>query len=317
MLHLTVPSDPGDYDTLYVSPHLDDVALSCPASVLADRLEGRRALVLTLFTSDNVDPEQVSSTCRDRWEEEARALDAFGADGILAGLLDAPWRAPSTYRGFNEIVFGRDPGDIGVLGRAAELIARLVRRTRVTRVVAPLGVGEHVDHRLAHEAVRVAAADFRTADVCFFEDRPYALVTHATRLRLAALGLFGEAPDLQPAGLRELTASFFFALFRARYVQSFLHGNMNRVTAMARYANLLQAAAREGLQPAPHELRSWDTATLDGVREALAAYTSQMPDVIGDVAKWEAASLAWADKLGTPGAYVERFWSLPAQIAPR
>lgn len=314
VLHLTVPSDPGPYDTLYVSPHLDDVALSCPASVLADRKAGRRALVLTLFTSDSADPEQASSTCRDRWTEEACALDGFGADGMLAGLPDAPWRAPSTYRSFNAIVFGRDPADLGVLGRASELIGRLVRLTGATTVVAPLGVGEHIDHRLAHEACRVASADFRAAHLCFYEDRPYSLVTHATRLRLAALGLRGDAPDLAPAGLRELTAAFFFSLFRARYVKSYLHGNINRVAAMARYGNQLQAAVRDGLQAASAEVRAWQPAELSPVRDALASYTSQIPDVVGDVAAWEAASLAWAEKAGSPGAYVERLWSIPAVV---
>lgn len=316
MLHLTVPSDPGVYDTLYISPHIDDVALSCPAQVIADRRAGRRALVLTLFTTDAADPALATQPYRDRWVEEERALDALGADGILGGLADAPWRAPQTYHSFNGIVFGRDPGDLGALGRAAELIARLVRRTRVSRVLAPLGVGEHVDHRLTHEAARVAAADFRSAEIRFYEDRPYALVPHATRLRLAALGLCGDAPDIQPAGLRELTAAFFFGLFRARYVQSFLHGTMNRVAVMARYGNLLQAATREGLVPAAHEVVAFDATLADEGGAALGSYTSQIVDVVGDVDRWRQACLKWADKVAGTGTYAERLWTIPGGPAP-
>lgn len=311
MLHLSVPSDPGEYDTLYVSPHIDDVTLSCPGHVLADRRAGRRALVLTLFSTDVPDLALASQPYRDRWAEEERALDALGADGVLAGLPDAPWRSPQAYGNFSGIVFGRDPNDLGAVGRAAELVARLVRRTRATRVLAPLGVGEHIDHRLAHEAARIAAADFRTATLRFYEDRPYASVPHATRLRLAALGLRSDAPDLCGAGLRELTAAFFFGLFRARYVQSFLHGTMNRVTVMARYGNQLQAAARDGLVVAPFETATFDLAVADAAAEAIGCYASQIGDVVGDSERWRKAALEWSARVAGAGAYVERLWALP------
>jgi LmbE family N-acetylglucosaminyl deacetylase len=43
--------------SVYFSPHLDDVVLSCGAQILAERAEGRRVVVATLFSACGEDEE--------------------------------------------------------------------------------------------------------------------------------------------------------------------------------------------------------------------------------------------------------------------
>src|SRR5437879_857648 len=127
------------YDSVYLSPHLDDVAMSCPARILRDRDEGRRVLVVTLFTKGH--PEENS-----RKKEDRSAMQCLGADHAWLDLLDAPWH-DSYYRSFRTIFLGRDRRDPSVF----PALETLIKRTSPARIYAPLAVGTHVDHRLTHQ----------------------------------------------------------------------------------------------------------------------------------------------------------------------
>ena len=68
------------YESLFIAPHGDDVALGCPARVLGEAERGRRVLVMALF-------EPVGSDT-----PAARAVRELGADYAAAGLPAAPDR---------------------------------------------------------------------------------------------------------------------------------------------------------------------------------------------------------------------------------
>jgi LmbE family N-acetylglucosaminyl deacetylase len=141
-------------DSLYISPHGDDVFLSCPSSLLSEHARGLRILIVTLF------------------EDEGRSTaSATGREGFLArprvqrldvGLPPAPARDPaySTFRGLTQ---GRRAVDEDVLARTVELLAEVGHHTRAREVYVPLAVGQHIDHRLAHEASRGAFPAARAA----------------------------------------------------------------------------------------------------------------------------------------------------------
>ena len=73
----------GRYDTLFIAPHGDDVALACPARVLAEAESGRRALVLALFAAEGAETDA------------ARALRDLGADYAAAGLQSGGRATPA------------------------------------------------------------------------------------------------------------------------------------------------------------------------------------------------------------------------------
>lgn len=148
---------------LFLSPHADDVVLSCPGAVLA----ARRAILLTVFGDDPV-----------RQAEDHAAAAILGAEVVHAGLPEAPQRS-ARHRSLSGLLGARSAQLPGLVASLHDL----VRALRPARVWAPLGVGGHVDHRLVYEAARTLSAP-----VWLYEDRPYALLEGAVAARWRQLG---------------------------------------------------------------------------------------------------------------------------------
>jgi LmbE family N-acetylglucosaminyl deacetylase len=196
---LTPPHD--RYDCLFVSPHADDVVLSCPGRLLWERDRGSRCLVLALFESPEGSPET------------AKAFRDLGLDYVEAGLPPARRRLAGD-ASFGEIAFGRRAEDDDWLAQAARLLADVGPRIKPRHVYAPLGVGGHVDHRLAHDAALRAFASEAGRNVFFYEERPEAFVPGAVRIRLGLLGARlppGAAEAPERAGLARYVMSFHVA----------------------------------------------------------------------------------------------------------
>jgi LmbE family N-acetylglucosaminyl deacetylase len=162
------------YDSLFIAPHGDDVALGCPARVQGEVGRGRRVLVLALF-------EPVGNET-----PAARAMRELGADYAAAGLPAARERrarhAPSSR------VSERGPEDEDVALEAARLLTETGPRTQAVHVYAPLGLGASVDHLLTYEAAVRAFATEAGRNLFLYEERPEAFVPGAVRTRLALLG---------------------------------------------------------------------------------------------------------------------------------
>jgi LmbE family N-acetylglucosaminyl deacetylase len=145
------------YDSLFVAPHGDDVALGCPARLLGEAESGRRALVLALF-------EPVGSDAA-----AAQAVRELGADYVAAGLPGAR--------------------EEDVAFEAAQLLREAVTRVQALHVYAPLGLGTSVDHAVTYEAAVRAFASEAGRNLFLYEERPEAFVPGAVRTRLALLGV--------------------------------------------------------------------------------------------------------------------------------
>ena len=156
------------YASVFVSTHEGDAVLSCAARLIADGARGGQTLIVTLF---RVGDEQPSSE----------------PGSLSIGLPSAPLRDPACYASFRSVVFGRSERDEACLAESARLIEEILRRTEARSLYLPLGVGGHIDRRVAHEAaLRVPPKPGR--NVFFYEERPEALVPGAVRMRLAELG---------------------------------------------------------------------------------------------------------------------------------
>ncbi|HEX4382930.1 MAG TPA: PIG-L family deacetylase [Myxococcales bacterium] len=147
---------------LYVSPHLDDVAFSCAASLLQHK---ERVIVATVFS------EGKGSAARRA--EDRKALKAF--EVVHLGFLDAPDRLrvkPS----FTSLVL-KPSIDRRLVQRIRQALTPLVHQA--DHAYFPLGIGGHIDHLTVFEAHPPGAR--------FYEDRPYALAEPLRRLRLLEL----------------------------------------------------------------------------------------------------------------------------------
>ncbi len=177
------------YDSLFIAPHGDDVALGCPARVLGEAERGRRVLVLALF-------EPVGSDT-----PTARAVRELGAEYASAGLPAARERGEP---GRASVAFERSAEDDQGALEAARLLTLTGPRTQAVHVYAPLGLGASVDHRLTYEAAVRAFATEAGRNLFLYEERPEAFVPGAVRVRLALLGARlppGAVKSAERAGL--------------------------------------------------------------------------------------------------------------------
>ena len=164
----------GRYDSLFVSPHGEDVALGCPARLLSEAASGRRALVLALF-----EPAGVETSA-------SHAVNELGAQYAAAGIPSARERGSPTLA-----PLGGDPreeADQEAARQAARLLTDIGPKVQPLHVYAPLGLGSALDHLIAYEAALRAFASEAGRNLFLYEERPEAFVPGAVRTRLALLG---------------------------------------------------------------------------------------------------------------------------------
>ncbi|MCB1054945.1 MAG: HAD hydrolase-like protein [Acidobacteria bacterium] len=154
---------------LLVSPHSDDIAFSLGGALAAGLFDGWRRHQCTIFVTSCHAPYAPELTTGDAVTAVRRAEDdAFCAFHDIE--LERGDLAETLVRGYPSIasIFEpRRPADDPLFGTTCELVARLVRGFDL--VIAPLGVGRHIEHVMVREACRRARPD-----TLFYEDLPYA-----------------------------------------------------------------------------------------------------------------------------------------------
>jgi LmbE family N-acetylglucosaminyl deacetylase len=174
---------------LFVSPHLDDIALSCGGLVRRLASRGQRVVVASVCTADRPAGQPLSPAAQHvHWEwqlgddhpyatrraEDEAGCKVLGAEPVHLGLLDAIYRHdatgvplyhPDTFMGGQ--VTEHDWQHFFPQIKSA--VQPLIRSAQ--RVYAPLSIGGHVDHVLVRQAVEETAED---AQVAYYEDYPYA-----------------------------------------------------------------------------------------------------------------------------------------------
>jgi LmbE family N-acetylglucosaminyl deacetylase len=180
---------------IYLSPHFDDVALSCGGLVWEQRQAGESVESWTICAGD-VPPGPLSAFAEQlhtRWEtsqnapaerraEDIAACRAMGADPRHFGLPDCIYR-----RGLDDVthLYASEQGIFGPLHPdEAPLVTRLAadlqaRLPDEAAIVCPLTLGGHADHRLTR-----AAAEQLGRPLWYYADYPYVLSQAA---QLAAL----------------------------------------------------------------------------------------------------------------------------------
>lgn len=173
------------YNTIYLSPHLDDAALSCGGQIWADTAVHRSSLIVTVMAGDP--PQAIHSNYVDslhqRWNLAADAAAARRQEDVTACCLLGSdywhWDVPdciyrhdpasgAPFYASDADIFGSiHPQELGLVDRLARLIAALPAHDRLA---IPLTAGHHVDHQL----VRLAAEQGSRPDrLVYYEDYPY------------------------------------------------------------------------------------------------------------------------------------------------
>lgn len=173
---------------LFISPHLDDVALSCGGFVARLVRNGESVTIATLHTADAPTDRPLSESARRlhaqwalgdqpyryRREEDLQACAVLGARAVHLGLDDAIYRYDAQGQPLyveNFIGGAVHPHDWEVhLPRVREALKPLIRQART--VYCPLALGRHVDHVIVRQAVEQLVDSAQP--LIYYEDFPYA-----------------------------------------------------------------------------------------------------------------------------------------------
>ena len=181
----------GRAGSLYVSPHLDDVALSCGGALHALARRAKGPLVATVFAA----PLDLESTLPQaerfhrimgigrssdpflRHREDERAMEHLGASAVRLSFPDCIYRtdvAGQPVAVEDSDVFARPDDERALARKIAAELAELCSSRKLSGLVVPLALGGHRDHVLS----RWAGEEASTLGGCalsFYEDVPYCL----------------------------------------------------------------------------------------------------------------------------------------------
>lgn len=167
---------------LFLSPHLDDVAFSCGGTLasLADR--GWRTAMVTAFTASIHPATGFALACQlDKGlspdvDYMALRREEDRAAAAILGVTELRWlelpEAPHRGYGAAPALFGDIRDDDEIWRTLAAHIAALRAELKPDLILAPQGLGGHVDHRQLIRAVQ--ETEDGTA-VAWYRDTPYAI----------------------------------------------------------------------------------------------------------------------------------------------
>jgi LmbE family N-acetylglucosaminyl deacetylase len=270
---------------LFLSPHLDDVALSCGGTVARLVAEGAEVKVINIFAGSPNPADPISefahyqhtmwgnpqSAYETRRAEDAAAMACLGLEPIWLDFLDCIYRGqPEAGRWYyisDPDIFGQiNPAEYGpALTIAAAVLDQVDPALAQPNFYAPLTVGHHIDHQLAFlAAVQLQARGY---PVHFYEDYPYA--------------------DRDECYLPEALESTTPALLK-----------------QAGYP--LEGPSRVHWQS---EVHPFSTKALEMKIRAIAAYATQLEVLFGGRDAMAERVTAYARQVGQTGP-AERFWRL-------
>jgi len=173
------------YDAIYLSPHLDDAALSCGGQIYTRTAAGQHVLIVSVMAGSPHPSAQSDyiDSLHTRWEVEGDAVAArraedvaacaiLGADYLHLDVPDCIYRfhpvdGTPLYLSDDDIFGDIHPAETALL---ADLVGQFRTLPPAGAVYAPFTLGHHVDHL----AVRAAAEQAWTAGLAYYEDYPYA-----------------------------------------------------------------------------------------------------------------------------------------------
>jgi hypothetical protein len=296
------PKNLGAYQALYVSPHEDEVLLSCPGRMLSERAQGLRVLVVIPFSrAGDGEPGNGEG-----------ALEKLGFDALRLGLPPAPERN-GFYNSYTRTTFERHLADDPVQDELVGLLEELALQTKARHIYLPLGADGHVDHRLCHDAGLRALQGIGGRNVFLYEERPQALLPGAIRMRLGALGarLPPAAADVHDnASLTRVAFSFNLAPFVAAEGLGLIERARvtGRMAARYREARAWNPGRAFGLRLQP-VLESMDAAEFEGLLGVLQSAEPRIAARFGSREQLAREARRYAKKLAGR-AYVERYWLL-------
>lgn len=201
------------YNAIYLSPHLDDVVLSCGGQIYQLTQAGGSALIVSIMAGDapSIGLSAFAQGLHQRWRltrdataerrrEDEAASEIVGADCYHMDLLDCIYRRDpvsglALYSSEESLFGDLQPAEQHL---AVTLANELANLPNSDCVLAPLTVGRHVDHQLTRLAAEIWTGD---KGLAYYEEFPYVLsdntlpaeMAHSSQWQSSVIGLSTEA----------------------------------------------------------------------------------------------------------------------------
>lgn len=246
-------------DVLFLSPHFDDVVLSCGGLLAASPRD--RTWLVTVFTSagdwrlspltENLHRQWGTNAdaYSQRQAEDTAVTTRLGIRGLWLGFPEVIYRDSSLVA--LQQLFSQTPpaSDMPVIDAVRESLLQLIKSRPGCTIFAPLGLGYHRDHIIVYEAARaverVASAD---ASFFYYEDFPYNTSPAGTKRRLHEIGA-----DMRPKGV-DISATLAQRIELAKLYRSQVNAIFGSEENAARV--LVRRALGTGVRGCPRE-RFW------------------------------------------------------------
>lgn len=188
----------SNYNAIYLSPHLDDVTLSCGGQIYQRTQAGEKVLIVSVTAGDPAETavstyaqslherwELISDSVAGRREEDKAACHILGADYWHWDVLDCIYRLDAQkgtpFYTSDEALFG----SVHAIDEAhllPYLSQQMQQLPQTNELFVPLGAGNHVDHQLVR---MVSEATFSQQLIYYYEDYPYASVPNSVETVIA------------------------------------------------------------------------------------------------------------------------------------
>ncbi|MCI0455114.1 MAG: PIG-L family deacetylase [Candidatus Dadabacteria bacterium] len=195
------------YEHIYLSPHLDDVALSCGGRIVKQRSKGENVLVVTVFTGDIGEYkkprdkilEPFMNTQMRRGEDE-RAMERLGVDYLWLNYPEALYRYKSPFALFRSNVCVSSAESRFCEALRSD-ICKICSATHIKRLYMPLAVGQHIDHQIVFQiGSSLQAKVEHELELCYYEELPYVLIPNLLKCRMKRIGI--NIDESNPGNIR-------------------------------------------------------------------------------------------------------------------
>lgn len=300
------------YRAVIVSPHYDDAVYSCAGSIARWVCEGA-VLVVNVFTRYLADVRFRGVVANEaRQAEELSAASALGYESVALNELDAIFRRPE-YKQLSNLFRRPTPEDLAWMSTLHERLGRLLDAIDYEVLLLPMAVGWHVDHVLCSAFV---PKDVRR--VRYYEDLPYAILPHTTRLRLYETGGIGDA-GVDTSLMQTSRASDWCEVASAYYRTAMMQNLRPAIVRWFAYPVVglyLRKLVRSHQAPETEvpALGAWHAVIqesglqVEAKSTLMALYRSQFSEFFESHTACAAAMAAHAARFTADGGFAERQW---------
>lgn len=177
---------------LFVSPHLDDVALSCGGMMAAIDRHGGRAVQMSVFTADEPRAELLSPLALElhsRWglsrvgtarrQEDLHAAAILGSTPVHLGFHEGIYRSDGEppgqprCRSYQDLFSPPTARDRLLADKIGSELRKHIQAQHPTFIYCPAGIGQQIDHVIVRMAVEQAVAEIGAGGLLLYEEMPY------------------------------------------------------------------------------------------------------------------------------------------------